>query len=46
MNTDAVLKLIDEALSMHEGDELELMQALDTLAEGWRMRRQELEADE
>lgn len=45
MNTKDVLKTIDDALSKHEGDELELMQALDHLAAGWRMRLEEL-ADE
>jgi hypothetical protein len=43
LNTQDVLKLIDYALKLAEGDELELMRALDSLAEGWRMRRQELE---
>lgn len=43
MDTKDVLKAIDYALSKYEGDELELMQALESLSEGWKMRRQELE---
>lgn len=46
MNTDEVLKAIDEAIGQHKGSERELMEQLDTLAEGWRMRLQELEVDE
>ena len=46
MNTAEVLKAIDDALSKHEGDELELMNALEPLADGWKMRRQELEDEE
>lgn len=45
MNTKEVLKAIDDALGKYEGDELELMQALESLADGWKMRRQELEDD-
>ena len=44
--TEEIVKQIDKILSQHNGPELELMQALDTLASGWRMRLQELQDDE
>lgn len=46
MSIDEILNAIDDLLSKHEGDELALMEALDSKAEGWRMRREELEDEQ
>ena len=46
MNTKEVLKAIDDALSRYVGDERELMEALAPLAEGWKMRLEELDDDD
>lgn len=46
MNSDAaiidVVDAINDLVSNCPADELALMEALDTLAEGWRMRLQEV----
>jgi hypothetical protein len=46
MKTEQIIEGIRELLGKHQGDERELMEALDAEAEGWRMRLAELEADE
>ncbi len=46
MTTKQVLGKVREAISNHEGDERDLCEQLDAEAEGWRMRLEELDAEE
>lgn len=46
MNTAEIIEAIRDLLGKHRGDERELMDALDSEAEGWRMRLRELQEDE
>ena len=46
MNVKEILKTIDDALAQYEGDERELMEALAPMAEGWKMRLEELEDED
>lgn len=45
MDTKEVLKAIDDALGQFKGEEVELMEALVQLADGWQMRLDELRED-
>jgi len=46
MDAKEVLKAIDAALSRYVGDERELMEVLAPIAEGWKMRLEELDDDD
>ena len=46
MNTDEVCNAIYEAVGSHVGDEKNLLEELLAISEGWKMRLEELEADE
>ncbi len=46
MNAKQIVEKLRELLSKYKGDEKELLEALDSEAEGWRMRLQELEEEE
>jgi hypothetical protein len=41
LNTEQVLTALRDLPARHEGDERELLEALDSEAEGWRMRLSE-----
>lgn len=45
MNTKQVVEKVRDVIAEHDGDERELLEALDAEAEGWRMRLQELESE-
>lgn len=42
MNIRNGIEAIDQIVGKMEGDELDVMEALESLSEGWRMRAQEL----
>lgn len=42
MSAEEILEAIGDLLGKHDGDELELMEALCDTAISWRMRRDEL----
>lgn len=46
MNTEQVLRMINDVIGRHRGDERELLEALNVLSEGWEMRLEELENEE
>ena len=46
MNAQQVAEQIQRALDQFDGDELDLMEALAPIAEGWRMRLQELQDEQ
>lgn len=46
MKTNQIIKELRDLLARYTGDEKELLEALDSEAEGWRMRLRELEAEE
>lgn len=45
MSTDQIIEKLRELLCQHTGDERELMEALDSEAECWRMRLHELQEE-
>ena len=46
MNTDEIINGINKLLGQYDGPEIVLLEELDALAEGWRMRIAELEAED
>jgi hypothetical protein len=46
MTTEEVCETINEAVGEHEGDEKDLLGELMDIAEGWRMRLEEIEEEE
>ena len=45
MTTKEIIQAIMRAVSTHTGDERELYEELEALAEGWKMRLRELDED-